>query len=211
MLWITNLTAGAADDDTLYFVVGVVVAAGVTTVEVIRRAVDAVGPPATVFSAAQPAAAGEATKVVPTSRRYILNTAAANEFLAVGAPGQIAIGEDLSFLEEHDRILVQNATTHGNDQLYTVVSAIYTAPDTVIIVEEALGAAEAGLVTTTLMRVVTQHMVRLTAGIPYLWTLGSSLFNTSVPVLEDITTLLVSNAHATLTADFQARIIKVPV
>lgn len=204
--WIEGCTTAA--NDGLYYVVSVGFAAGVTTIECFRR-IGVIN--AAVFESFDTVEAGAgaatlATKLLGRSTlRYI---DAGDDFTVAGPPGQIVVGEDLSFLQAHDKILIQESTTPAvNDGIFNVVTAVYVAPDTTITVEEAVN-VEAGNGNCSLTWVRSELMCRLVANVPHLWTWPSGILN---PVLEDITTLEVSNSHATADADFQARILKVPV
>ncbi len=148
-------------------------------------------------------------KIQARSQEFLIDGAVAgapNEFIATST---INAAGDYSFLQAHDKIMIQAATNAANNDIFEVVTAVFDGVDTVITVEEVTIVTETSVALTSLQWIRDELMVRITAGIPELWTLnGNGILN---PVLEDITTLLVSNAHATLTADFQARIIKVPV
>jgi hypothetical protein len=202
-IWITGCTT--AGNDGLYTVIDTAVAAGVTTVEVFDRT--AVINAAVVESfdtvEAGAGAACTATKVLFRSVKHDID--AGDDFTVAGPPGQLEVAEDVSWLVEYDKILIQETTT--NDGIYNVTSATYTAPDTTIVLEEAV-TVEVGTAAGNFCWIRDELMVRLTAGVPFMWTLDGGILN---PCLEDITTLLVTNEHATLTADFQARILTVPV
>ena len=151
-------------------------------------------------------AANFVTKVVPYGRKYYID--GADDFTVAGAPGQIEIAEDLSFLQEHDEILITESTTPAtNDNIFTVVSATFTAPDTTIVVEEAV-VVEAGNANCVLQPVRTEFIHRLVANEPTMWHNLSGILN---PVLEDLSVLQVSNSHATADMDFEGLILRVPV
>ena len=200
--WIEGCTTAA--NDGLFLVIGAGFAAGITTIEVIRQFgvinVAAIEVFDTVEAGA--GAACVATKIQPMGVKHDID--AADDFTVAGAPGQIEVAEDLSWLEEFDQLLIQEATTPANNQIVTVVSAVYAAPDTTIVVEEAV-VVEAGNAACNFFAMRSSIHVRLTANIPVLWTLPAGLALN--PCLEDITTLLVSNDHATAAATFRARFV----
>lgn len=198
-----------AANDGLYIIRFVTEAAGVTTIECYRLLGVINGAVIEVFDTLE-AGAGAAnlvTKVVPWGRRY--NIDAGDDFTVAGPPGQIVIAEDLSFLQEHDKILITGSTTVAtNDNIFTVTSATYVAPDTTIIVEEAV-VVEAGVnVVCTLQPVRTEFMHRLEANVPTMWDNRSGILN---PLLEDASVLEVTNSHATADMDFEGLILRVPV
>ena len=202
MLYLTGATD--PDNDGPACVINTTFAAGLTTIEVFRPLGFDNALANEVFGTAQvgAGAANLMTKFEPMGIKY--NIDAADDFTVAGAPGQIEIAEDLSFLEEFDQILIEDATTAANNQIATVVSATFVAPDTTIVVEEAV-VVEAGTANTTLQPIRTSIHARLTANIPVLWTLPAGFVLN--PCLEDITTLLVSNDHATAAATFRARFV----
>lgn len=206
MIFIRGCTTAA--NDGLFVIQDITEAAGVSTIECYRvlgviNAIDI-----EVFDTVE-AGAGAAnfiTKIVPYGRRYSID--AADDFTVAGAPGQIEIAEDLSFLQEHDQILIVEATTTAtNDRIFNVVSATYAAPDTTIVVLEAV-AVEAGNVRCTLQPVVTEFRHRLVANEPTVWHNLSGILN---PVLEDLSVLEVTNDHATADMTFEGLILRVPV
>lgn len=206
MIFIKGCTTAA--NDGLYVIHQITEAAGVTTIECYRVTGVINAAVVEVFDTVE-AGAGAAnfcTKVVPWGRRY--NIDAGDDFTVAGAPGQIEIAEDLSFLQEHDQILITESTTPAtNDNIFTVVSATYVAPDTTIVVEEAV-IVEAGNANCTLQPVRTEFIHRLEANIPTVWHNESGILN---PVLEDCSVLEVSNEHATADMDFEGLILRVPV
>lgn len=206
MIFIKGCTTAA--NDGLYCIHVITEAAGTSTIECYR--VTGVINAAVVESfdtvEAGAGAANFCTKVVPWGRRYYLD--AADDFTVAGAPGQIVIAEDLSFLRQYDKILITESTTPAtNDNIFTVTSATYVAPDTTIVVEEAV-VVEAGNANCTLQPVVTEFIHRLEANIPTVWHNMSGILN---PVLEDCSVLEVSNDHATANMDFEGLILSVPV
>ena len=212
-IWIQGCTTPA--NDGRYLVIGTAVAAGVTTVEVIKAGIRAAAGVMAIINVgavevfdtveAGAGAANLVTKIVQRGVKTALLGAAGNEFSFAGPPGEIDIAGDFSFLQVDDKILIEGATTIGNSIIFTVVSATFTTPDTTIVVEEAVANVEAAAAATTLQWVRTELLVRLVANIPYLWTRESQTLN---PVLEDITRLLVSNASTTLIPDLQGRFVK---
>jgi len=210
-VWLEGCSAPA--NDGRYVVRSTAVAAGVTTVELVKCGQLAAADPFTidnvavheVFAALQPAAAGTMTKFLPRNAgQALLGAAAAFEFNVVAAPGEIEVAGDWSFLQADDKILIEAATTGGNAGIYTVVSATYAAPDTTIVVEEALAAQEAAAGDTTIQWIRTELLIRLTADVPFLWTEEGSILN---PVLEDVTQLLVTNASG-VAADLEGRLLR---
>ncbi len=148
-------------------------------------------------------------KIQARSQEFLIDGAvvgAPNEFVAAST---INAAGDYSFLQPHDKIMIQAATNAANNDIFEVVTAVFDGVDTVITVEEVTIITETSVALTSLQWIRDELMVRITAGIPELWSLNGN--GILCPVLEDITTLLVSNPEPTLTADFQARIIKVPV
>jgi stage V sporulation protein SpoVS len=206
MIFIKGCTTPA--NDGLYVVHLITEAAGVTTIECYRVTGAINVAVVEVFDTAE-AGAGAAnfcTKVVPYGRRYYID--AGDDFTVAGAPGQIEIAEDLSFLQEHDQILITESTTAAtNDNIFTVVSATYAAPDTTLVVEEAV-VVEAGNGACTLQPVVTEFRHRLVANEPTVWHKWSGILN---PVLEDLSVLEASNSHATADMLLEGLILRVPV
>ncbi len=151
-------------------------------------------------------AANVVTKYIPTGRKYYID--AADDFTVAGAPGQIVVAEDLSFLQEHDQILITESTTSAtNDNIFNVVSATFATPDTTIVVLEAV-VVEAGNANCTLQPVVTEFRHRLVANEPTVWHNLSGILS---PVLEDLSVLEVTNDHATANMTFEGLILRVPV
>ena len=205
MFWIEGCTTAA--NNGLFMVIDSAFAAGVTTIEVVRRTGVINGAVIEVFDTVEAGAGVNclATKLMAMSPKHYID--AGDDFTVAGPPGQIEIAEDLSWLEPHDRILIQEATNAANNQIVNVTTATYVAPDTQLVVEEAV-VVEAGNANANFTLVRSEFHVRLTANIPTLWTLPSGILN---PCLEDITTLLVTNDHATETADFRARVVTGPL
>jgi hypothetical protein len=219
-LYITGATTAQFDGHAT--VMDVAHAAAVTTVGVSKDYINVNAAVAEVFTAATIPEAGVANTTVarkyqPLGPEVDVNGAAVNEFNAAGPPGVLVMPGDFSWLQEGDEILIDGATTHGNDGIWTVATAVYAAPDTTITLTalEAFAGAEGAAATTTFQWVRTHHLVRLTANEPYLWGIqdgsGVNSSGSPNPLIDDITTLTVTNEHATLTADFQARILTVPV
>lgn len=206
LIFIEGCTTAA--NDGFYNVVRSAFAAGITTIEVFRQWGTINGAVIEVFDTVEAGAGAACIVTKLLTRSTLRDIDAGDDFTVAGPPGQLEVAEDLSFLQAHDKILIQYSTTVAvNDGIFNVVSATYAAPDTTIIVEEAFN-VEAGNAACSLMHVRSELMCRLVANVPHLWTWPSGILN---PVLEDITTLEVSNYHATADADFQARILKVPV
>jgi len=205
-IFINGCTTAA--NDGLFVIHLITEAAGVTTIECYRMNSEQNGAANNAFDTVE-AGAGAAnlvTKVVPYGRRYYID--AGDDFTVAGAPGQIEIAEDLSFLQEHDQILITESTTPAtNDNIFNVVSATYAAPDTTIVVLEAVN-VEAGNGNCTLQPVVTEFRQRLVANEPVVWHNKSGILN---PVLEDLSVLEVTNDHATADMLFEALILRVPV
>lgn len=201
MFWIEGCTTAA--NDGLYMVIDSTFAAGVTTVEVIQQLGVINAAVIEVFDTVEAGAGAAclATKLQAMGQKRYID--AADDFTVAGPPGQIEIGEDLSWLEEFDQLLIQEATNAANNQIVTVTSATYVAPDTTIVVEEAV-VVEVGNANANFTPVRDALICRLVANIPVLWTLPSGILN---PLLEDGTTLLVSNSHATAAATFRARVV----
>ena len=201
MFWVEGCTT--AGNDGLYMVIDATFAAGVTTIEVVRQTAVINAAVVEVFAVVEAGAGAAclATKIQAMSQKHYID--AADDFTVAGPPGQIEIAEDLSWLNEFDQLLIQEATNAANNQIATVTSATFVAPDTTIVVEEAV-VVEAGNAAANLTLVRDALICRLPANIPVLWTLPSGILN---PCLEDITTLLVSNYHATSTATFRARVV----
>lgn len=207
MVFIKGCTTAA--NDGIYEVHLITEAAGTTTIQCYPKYRATInGAVIEVFDTVE-AGAGAAnfvTKVVPYGRRYYID--AGDDFTVAGAPGQIEIAEDLSFLQEHDQILITESTTPAtNDQIFNVVSATYAAPDTTIVVLEAV-AVEPGNALCTLQPVVTEFRHRLVANEPTVWHNLSGILN---PVLEDLSVLEVTNDHATADMLFEGLILRVPV
>lgn len=206
MVFIKGCTTAA--NDGLYVIHLITEAAGTTTIECYRVTGVINAAVVEVFDTVE-AGAGAAnfcTKVVPYGRRYYID--AGDDFTVAGAPGQIEIAEDLSFLQEHDQILItESTTTATNDNIFNVVSATYAAPDTTIVVLEAVN-VEAGNGNCTLQPVVTEFRHRLVANEPTVWHNLSGILN---PVLEDLSVLEVTNDHATADMLFEGLILRVPV
>lgn len=205
MFWIEGCTTAA--NDGLYMVIDSTFAAGVTTIEVVRQTAVINAAVVEVFDTVEAGAGAAclATKIMAMSPKHYID--AGDDFTVAGPPGQIEIAEDLSALVAHDRLLIQEATNAANNQLVDVTTATFVAPDTTLVVEEAV-AVEAGNAAANLMLVRSEFHPRLVANVPTLWTLPSGILN---PCLEDITTLLVTNDHPTAGADFQARIVTGPL
>ena len=205
LFWIEGCTTAA--NDGLFIVIDATFAAGVTTIEVVRRTAVINAAVIEVFDTVEAGAGAAclATKLLAMSPKHYID--AGDDFTVAGPPGQIEIAEDLSWLEPHDRILIQEATNAANNQIANITTATYVAPDTTLVIEEAV-AVEAGNANANFFLVRSEHHCRLTANVPTLWTLPSGIMN---PCLEDITTLLVSNEHATALADFQARVVTGPL
>jgi len=195
-------------NDGLFVIHLITEAAGLTTIECYRAQAVINAAVIEVFDTVEAGfgAANFVTKVIPYGRRYYLD--AGDNFTVMGAPGQIVIGEDLSFLREHDKIMITESTTSGtNDNVFTVVSAAFATPDTTITVKEAV-AVEAGNANCTIQPVVTEFIHRLVANEPIVWHNLSGILS---PVLEDLSVLEVSNSHATADMTFEALILRVPV
>ncbi len=203
--WIEGCTTPA--NDGLYTVIATAFAAGVTTIEVIQQLGVINVAVIEVFDTVEAGAGAAclATKIEAMGIKHDID--AGDDFTVAGAPGQFEVAEDVSWLAEFDQILIQEATSAANNQIAVVTSATFVAPDTTVVVEEAV-VVEAGVAACTFMPVRSALMCRLVANIPVLWTLPSGIRN---PLLEDGTTLLVSNDHATLPATFRARIVTGPV
>ncbi|MEE9185250.1 MAG: hypothetical protein V3U39_12365 [Acidimicrobiia bacterium] len=206
MIFIKGCTTAA--NDGLFVIHRITEAAGVSTIECYRATGVINAAVVEVFDTVEAGfgAGNPVTKVVPYGRRYYID--AGDDFTVAGAPGQIEVAEDLSFLREHDKILITESTTPGtNDNIFTVVSATYAAPDTTIVVEGAV-IVEAGNANCTLQPVVTEFIHRLVANEPTVWHNLSGILN---PVLEDLSVLEVSNSHATADMLFEGLILRVPV
>lgn len=149
-------------------------------------------------------------KIVPRSRKY--NIDAADDITVIVGPSEIEIAEDLSWLKAGDRIVIEEATSPGNDLLLTVVSATWDGADTTIVVAEALDTVEAGNADCTLMAVLApeelQYEIALAASVPHMWSYTESILNPCDD--EEVTTLLVTNPHATEAADLEGRIARIP-
>lgn len=220
LLWIVGATT--QQHDGVATVMDVAVAAGLSTVGVSKDLCVINAAVVEVFDVIEAGIVGTtfATKFEPLGPEHLLLGAAGNEFLAAGPPGVITTNGDFSYLQAGDQILIQGATTHGNDQIYTVVTAVYAAPDTTITVVEAVANVEAAAAGTTFQVVRTCLLARIAANVPFVWTLvdqaigatSAAFYPDSMgapcPILEDITACTVDNADA-LTADFQARIVTV--
>ena len=208
-IWITGCTT--VNNNGRYIVIGTAVAAGITTVEVVQFGrhglagqLGTINAPAIEVFDTVEVGAGAANLVYKIQSRGIKNNiGVGDDFTVAGPPGQIEIAGDFSFLQADDKILIEEATTGNNNGIFTVVTAVYAAPDTTITVEEAV-AVELGTALTTFQWVRTELLVRLTADVSHLWTREGSILS---PVLEDITQLLVTNASG-VAADLQARIVK---
>ncbi len=206
LIFIKGCTTAA--NDGLFVIHRITEAAAVSTIECYRVTAVINAAVVEVFDTVEAGfgAGNPVTKVVPYGRRYYLD--AADDFTVAGAPGQIEIAEDLSFLREHDQILITESTTAGtNDNIFTVVSATYAAPDTTIVVLEAV-IVEAGNANCTLQPVVTEFRHRLVANEPTVWHNLSGILS---PVLEDLSVLEVTNDHATAAMTFEGLILRVPV
>lgn len=206
LIFIKGCTTAA--NDGLYVIHLITEAAGTTTIECYRvtGVINAAAVEAFDTVEAGAGAANFCTKVVPYGRRYYID--AADDFTVAGAPGQIVVAEDLSFLQEHDQILITESTTPAtNDNIFNVVSATYAAPDTTIVVLEAV-VVEAGNGNCTLQPVVTEFRHRLVANEPTVWHNLSGILS---PVLEDLSVLEVTNDHATAAMTFEGLILRVPV
>ena len=184
-------------------------AAGLSTIGVSKDLVVINGAVVEVFDVIEAGVVGTtlAWKFEPLGAEVLLLGAAGNEFTVAGAPGQISIAGDYSWLQAGDEILIQGATTHANDLIYTVTGAVFVAPDTTITVVEALANVEAAAAGTTLQWVRTHQLCRLVANVAHVWTPASGWPN---PCVDSITELLVTNDHATSTGAFQARVVTGP-
>ena len=182
--------ATTAANDGAATVVDVDVAAGISTITVTREA--------GAFNVEVSAGAGVTMwrKIQRVSAEFDID-----DVTAAGPAGALTYTGDLTgLLEAGDLILIENATTPGNDGIYTIATIGYAAPLTTITLEEALTAIEAGAADTSFCWIIDELLIRLTADIPFLWAGGGLLS----PVLEDITTV---TADTVLAADLQGRVV----
>lgn len=190
-----------AANDGRYYVINSTFAAGVTTIEVIRQLGVINVAAIEVFDTAEAGAGVDhlAFKIIPVSVKN--NITAGDDFTANNT---IEVAGDFSSLQADDKILIEEATTAGNDIVATVVTAVFATPDTTIVVEETAFNVEVGNANCTFQHVQTELLMHLTANEPFMWSKDSGVIN---PVLEDITEILITNTSGS-SADVQARIIK---
>lgn len=203
-VWIEDTTVAAEVDDGRFVVLSTDFAAGETTIGVAKTGIRAAAGVLTqgandVFSAVQVAAAGTVEKIIARGVKVPLLGAAGAEFVAAN---QIDIAGDFSFLQPDDRILIEGATTPANSTIFTVVTAVFTAPDTTIIVEEVV-AGEVAAANTTFQWVRTELLIHLNANQAFLWGEDAGIDS---PVLEDVTRILATNASGVEVA-LQGRVI----